>query len=149
MAGLFKAIDFETYSKLTNEGSNNNEIEQSFGISNNEIISSMPVRQKNKCTRLLTYLKSRSQISWNALGEIAINGSSIQHSHIVDVLCFLTSSGGFKKIIPVGTSDVLDTLRACNIPTEFFGANASKVKSTKEKHKKNWVDFDSLMTKNE
>jgi len=47
MAGLFKAIDFETYSKLTNEELNNSGIEQSFGINNNEIISSIPVRQKN------------------------------------------------------------------------------------------------------
>ena len=148
MTAIYKAIDIETYNKLVNSTQTEGEKHEAKvpGIEIKEIVECMPNKQKKKSMRLLTFVNNGvSNVVWDGMGQIIIDDMVIPNSHIVDVIAYITSSGGFKQKAPDGVKQILKVLFANNIPKNFLGSNAFKITNNSGTKESKWLDFDSIV----
>lgn len=85
------------------------------------IVESVPAKFRNKAKLLLRRLHDApsSDFSWNAAGVVSVNGETIKHSNIVDLVNDAMRSRKMAK--PAGRRVFANFLRAIQAPREFVG----------------------------
>lgn len=105
-------------------------LEKSPSLSDDTILTTIPKIQKGKARALLNFIHHSTDISWNDLGEIVIQGRAIPHSHITDLI--RDTVGNYKRLNPVGKREFIEILNRNNIPksllhyTQQHGLGASR-----------------------
>ena len=110
------------------ENGSTNQIEDNFAhqshlrMSDDNIVSLLPVSLKKRAERLLKFIKSQTNIDWNDIGVVYLDNQPIRNSHICDILHFLTSNS---KSQPNGCAQVLKALK--NLPFSLIANQKAKV----------------------
>lgn len=81
----------------------------------------LPKTMKDKGIELLNILMAGPIVSWNAMGEINVNGKNIKNSNIVDLICNAVRSKNTAK--PTGWQEFAKAVVDSNVPHEFVGKN--------------------------
>lgn len=84
-------------------------------LSIDNILISIPKNVKHKAKAILTHIQNNSEkIDWNERGEILINNTKIDGSHIIDLIkCSLLP---YKNLHPIGSREFHTSLKESNIP---------------------------------
>ena len=88
------------------------------GMSQEDILSSIPVSYRNKARTLLNCIINSSQLTWNKRGEIMQGEQTVHGSHIIDLLKYTLYP--YKHFMPVGFDQFNSTLQAINIPRSLI-----------------------------
>lgn len=84
-----------------------------------EILSSAPLKLKNKAKILLERLNHDPNISWNKKGEVSIKGELLQNSNINDLIQDMLRNR--KSHVPNGWESFARYLHDSNVPQDLIG----------------------------
>ena len=82
------------------------------------VLIGMPKCLLSKAKALLHYLIQNKSITWNERGEVSINGQSIPHSHISDLIKDCLQE--YKTWQPVGVDTFCQALKSTNTPLSLI-----------------------------
>jgi len=80
------------------------------------VVSSFPKKLKSRARSLLTYISP--SVTWNAKGEVTIEGVNIPGSNIVDLVKVQLKD--YKDLHPIGLDKFSDILKDINVPLSLL-----------------------------
>ena len=87
------------------------------GISNADVVDSMPQYIRQRATSLLNRIKTRPEvITWDKTGQVKIEGQTIPNSNISNLVSDAMRSR--KDFNPTGAKEFFQALSTLNVPKE-------------------------------
>ena len=94
--------------------------EQTTNLTNSDILEVLPKKYRYRVEAILTYISRdpKSTLAWNERGELIYKGTTIQRSHIVDLL--KDTQYHHKNYTPLGTDTFYKGLEEIYLPTTLI-----------------------------
>lgn len=130
----FVLVPIEKYEKFANRDT---EEVREPPLDKDLVIDTIPKLYKNKARALLSYIQQSNVMGWNAMGELAIEGQVVAHSHIADLIKHAMRV--YVNFNPVGTEPFYSGLAKINIPEGILGNQDCQQDVRQLKSNKKWV----------
>lgn len=117
-------------------------------LSADSILIGIPKQGRRDAAAILHHIQNSPGISWNLRGEIVLDGTPVENSHITDLLKY--SLFHYKTWKPVGVEEFYHALADSNLPTGLIRSQSSrslleKIKTSQPpgiRTKKTWLTWD-------